>query len=70
MILLFFLPLVAIASPDEASGTVVGVVDGKTFDIRIEKTDPRIRQDVERVTLADVEVPDESINGSINGSIN
>ncbi len=66
MLLLFVLPAAAMASPDEASGTVIGVVDGKTFDVRIEKIDPRIIQSVERVTLADVEIPNESMNKSIS----
>ena len=83
VVLLLLLPVVAIASPYEASGTVIEVLDGNTFAVRIEKFDPRIKQDVERVTLADLEVLDEatmivesivesmneSIDESMNGSI-
>jgi len=76
VVLLFLLPVVAMASPDEASGTVIEVVDGNTFAVRIEKVDPRIKQEVERVTLADLEVwdeattIDESMNASIDESMN
>jgi hypothetical protein len=70
MLLIFLLPAFAKASPDEAGGTVVDVVDGKTFDVRIEKNDSRIREGVERVTLADLEVPNEGAVGSIDGEIN
>jgi len=75
VVLLLLLPVVAIASPYEASGTVIEVLDGNTFAVRIEKFDPRIKQDVERVTLADLEVLDEatmiveSIVESMNESI-
>lgn len=54
------LPILASATPDEASGTVTNVVDGDTFDIRIEKTDPRIIYEIERVRLADVDSPEMS----------
>ncbi|MGC9514229.1 MAG: hypothetical protein ACP5EL_01055 [Methanocrinis sp.] len=64
--MLFLLPAAATATPDEASGTVVGVVDGKTFEVRIEKFDPRIGEGVERVALADVELPEEPVNESMN----
>ncbi len=60
MLLLFLLPISALTAPDEASGTVTNVVDGDTFDIRIEKTDPRIIYDIERVRLADVDSPEMS----------
>jgi len=48
------------ASPTEASGTVTNVVDGDTFDIRIEDTDSRIIYEIERVRLADVDSPEMS----------
>lgn len=51
---------VASAAQDEASGIVTNVVDGDTFDIRIEETDPRIIYDIERVRLADVDSPEMS----------
>lgn len=70
MLLILLLPAFAKASPDEAGGTVVNVLDGKTFDIRIEKNDTRIREGVERVTLADLDIPDKTVSGAINESIN
>ncbi len=79
ILLLFLLLATATAAPDEASGTVVSVIDGKTFEVRIEKSDPRIGEAVERVALADVELfeepmieSDESMDESgesVNGSI-
>jgi endonuclease YncB( thermonuclease family) len=66
MLLVLLLPAFAEASPDEAGGTVVKVADGKTFDIRIEKNDSRIREGVERVTLADLDLPGESIDEAMN----
>jgi hypothetical protein len=49
---------VALASQDEAYGTVTNVVDGNTFDVTIEKADPRITYSVERIRLADVKSPE------------
>ncbi|MDD3566135.1 MAG: thermonuclease family protein [Methanothrix sp.] len=60
MLLAYLLPILALAAPDEASGIVTNVVDGDTFDIRIEKTDPRIIYEIERVRLADVDSPEMS----------
>jgi len=60
MLLAYLLPILALAAPDEAGGTVTNVVDGDTFDIRIEKTDPRIIYEIERVRLADVDSPEMS----------
>lgn len=59
-LLVFLLPNSAFASPNEASGVVTNVVDGDTFDIRIEDTDPRITQSIERIRLADVDSPEMS----------
>jgi len=70
MLLILLLPAFAKASPDEAGGTVINVLDGKTFDVRIEKNDTRIREGVERVTLADLDIPDKTVSGAINESIN
>jgi len=39
---------------------VTNVVDGDTFDLRIDKTDPRIIYEIERVRLADVDSPEMS----------
>jgi endonuclease YncB( thermonuclease family) len=55
---------VALASQDEAYGTVTNVVDGNTFDVTIEKADPRISYSVERIRLADVKSPEiETLQG-------
>ncbi len=58
LILLIMLPVMASAAQDEACGVVTKVVDGDTFDVAIEKTDPRIVSSVERVRLADVNSPE------------
>lgn len=60
LLLAYLLPILALAAPDEASGVVTNVVDGDTFDLRIEKTDPRILYEIERVRLADVDSPEMS----------
>jgi micrococcal nuclease len=60
LVLAFLFPILALAAPDEASGIVTNVVDGDTFDLRIEKTDPRIIYEIERVRLADVDSPEMS----------
>lgn len=46
------------AAQDEAYGMVTNVVDGNTFDVTIEKADPRISYSVERIHLADVKSPE------------
>lgn len=38
-------------------------MDGDTFDIRIEETDPRVVYEVERVRLADVDSPEMATPG-------
>ena len=48
----------SLASLDEVYGVVTDVIDGDTFDIRIEKADSRITNSIEEVTLADVSSPD------------
>jgi len=60
LLLAYLLPILALAAPDEASGIVTNVVDGDTFDLRIDKTDPRIIYEIERVRLADVDSPEMS----------
>ena len=60
LVLASLMPILAASAPDEASGTVTNVVDGDTFDLRIEKTDPRILYEIERVRLADVDSPEMS----------
>lgn len=54
---LSFLPG-SLASPDELYGVVIDVIDGDTFDLRVEKADSRIENSVERIALADVRSPD------------
>ena len=49
---------ICLAAPDEAYGRVTNIVDGDTFDVDIEKADPRVEDRVERVKLADVETLD------------
>ena len=48
----------SLASLDEVYGVVTNVIDGDTFDLRIEKADSRIANSIERITLADVRSPD------------
>ncbi len=60
LLLASIMPILAAAAPDEASGIVTNVVDGDTFDLRIDKTDPRIIYEIERVRLADVDSPEMS----------
>ena len=48
------------AYPGETYGTVNNVLDAATFDVIIEKSDPRIMSNVEHVRLADIDVPDVS----------
>jgi endonuclease YncB( thermonuclease family) len=67
--LLFLFSVVASAGPDEASGKVISIIDGKTFEVRIEKTDPRVKESVERVTLADLKVLETWLEGSVDESI-
>lgn len=57
---LFILLMIAPASgaPDEASGRVVQVIDGDTFDLNIIEHDGRIPEDTIRVRLADLDAPE------------
>jgi micrococcal nuclease len=59
LLVILVLP-VALSAPDEASGVVTYVVDGDTFDVQIDKTDPRIQNPIERIRLADVDSPEMS----------
>lgn len=61
-LILLALPPSAKALPDEAYGIVTNIVDGNTFDIAIEKADPRIISGIERIYLADVNSPDMSVS--------
>jgi micrococcal nuclease len=60
LMLAALLLILASAAPDEVSGIVTNVVDGDTFDFRIDKNDPRIIYEIERVRLADVDSPEMS----------
>ena len=59
----FIVPLLllissASGSPDEAAGRVIHVTDGDTFDVRLDSHDDRIREEVIRVRLADLDAPE------------
>ena len=54
LVLACLLPILTLAAPNEASGTVTNVVDGDTFDVDIEQSD-RDLEDVIRVRPADVD---------------
>ncbi len=58
--LIILLPIIVEAAQDEAYGVVTNVVDGDTFDVTIEKANPKIVSAVERVRLADVNSPELS----------
>lgn len=60
LVVFALLSLQGAASYNEASGVVTNVVDGDTFDIRIDESDPRIIDEIERVRLADVDSPEMS----------
>ena len=55
--LLFLIALVA-GAPDEATGRVVHVTDGDTFDVQLQNHDNRVPEEVIRVRLADLDAPE------------
>ncbi len=57
LILLMFLISPSSTAPDEAMGVVTYVESGDTFEVWIEKFDPRIEESYEVVRLADVDSP-------------
>ncbi len=57
-ILTLLLSNMVLGVPDESYGVVTRIVDGGSFDIQIEKADPRIDYSTERITLADIDAPD------------
>lgn len=59
------LSIAALAAQDEAYGVVTNVLDGDTFDVAIEKVDPRITSSVERIRLADVNSPEIDAEGGL-----
>ncbi len=56
--LLIIMPVISLASLDEAYGIVTNVVDGDTFDVTVEKASEKVAYRVERVRLADVDSPE------------
>lgn len=62
LILLLYIAL-ASGAPDEASGRVVLVTDGDTFDVEIDEHDGRIQEDTIRIRLADLDAPDSTARG-------
>ena len=57
LLVLVTLTTVGDAHPTEASGQVVHIVDGDTFDVEIEQAD-RDLEDVIRIRLADIDCPE------------
>lgn len=55
---MILLQAIALAAIDETYGVVTKVVDGDTFDVAIQKADPRIVNTVERIRVADVNSPE------------
>jgi endonuclease YncB( thermonuclease family) len=57
-LMLFIILNNALCAPDESYGVVTKIIDGSTFDVKIEKADPRIMNGTERIVLADVKSDD------------
>ena len=57
-ILILALFNITMCAPDESYGVVSKIIDGSTFNIVVEKADPRIFYNTERITLADIKSPD------------
>jgi endonuclease YncB( thermonuclease family) len=59
-LIMHLLLLIALASgaADEATGRVVHVTDGDTFDVKLQSHDDRISDEVIRVRLADLDAPE------------
>ena len=56
---------ITLCAPDESYGVVSKIVDGNSFNIVIEKADPRISYGTERIVLADIEPPDLSTSDGL-----
>jgi hypothetical protein len=56
---------ITLCAPDESYGVVSKIVDANSFNIVIEKADPRISYGTERVVLADIEPPDMSTSDGL-----
>jgi endonuclease YncB( thermonuclease family) len=56
----FLLLLIALSAgaPDEATGRVIHVTDGDTFDVQLQNHDDRISEDIIRIRLADLDAPE------------
>jgi endonuclease YncB( thermonuclease family) len=57
-ILILALFNITMCAPDESYGVVSKIIDGSTFNMVVEKADPKIFYNTERVTLADIKCPD------------
>jgi endonuclease YncB( thermonuclease family) len=58
VILILALFNVTLCAPDESYGVVSKIIDGSSFNIVIEKADPRIFYNTEHISLADIKSPD------------
>lgn len=58
--MMHLLLLIALGSgaPDEATGQVIYVTDGDTFDVQLQSHDDRISEEVIRIRLADLDAPE------------
>lgn len=65
VLLLAMLSSAVFAASDESYGIVTNILDGDTFDVAIEKSDPRITSSVERIRLADVNSPEMDTEGGL-----
>lgn len=65
VLLLAMLSSEAFAASDESYGIVTNILDGDTFDVAVEKADPRITSSVERIRLADVNSPEMDTEGGL-----
>jgi endonuclease YncB( thermonuclease family) len=57
-ILILALSNITMCAPDESYGVVSKIIDGSTFNIVVEKVDPRIFYNTEHISLADIKSPD------------
>ena len=58
MIQVLLLIASASGAPEEAAGRVIHVTDGDTFDVKLDRHDDRISEEVIRVRLADLDSPE------------
>lgn len=60
---LFLFIALSAGAPDEATGRVIHVTDGDTFDVQLLNHDGRISEDVIRIRLADLDAPEIFLGG-------